>query len=231
MLRVKVKRGAQWVTGGCCRVCISVGAPFAEGDNFRLVMEWLRKYFTECHVVLADTLQRHNLPSYLSEEDREKAVRIAGDAWLAHNLSVVRAAGTRTEFSRWNDWLFHPDFDHYRQQIQELYLAGGEFRSAVHRDINSFLARRYSWHELGDIAYSRCCRYVLEEVAFVALIETKLPSVEVYPGSQLAAVKVFRQTEIEGAPASLAKVRFVELRFSPLGNSSAQDIQHGLIAT
>lgn len=214
MKTVKVRRGQQFITRTACRMCISVGARVYENGGLQIILEWILDRFEGCTVVVADTLQRHNLPQSLSEAQREHRAMQNGDTWLLHHESTLGKFSHRIKIERWNNLLHRPTFFEHVQSIADAYEVYPAFREAVECDINSYLRRKqvppHTYLELRSGGQ----KYILEELAVIALLEATIPSVEVYPGAQLHACKVFKQLKLENATPYLSGVRFVELNIS-----------------
>jgi hypothetical protein len=111
--KAKVTKSGQWQRYNVARMGISVGQPYHEGEKFIAACEWVAKRFSKVSVLVADTLQRHNLPGGDTEWNRLIS-RQAGDAWLARNGKAMDIL-PNLNLVRWDDLLNDPDYLKYRQ--------------------------------------------------------------------------------------------------------------------
>lgn len=176
-------RGDYWRTRAHCRLPISVGQAYHEGDKFRAAIEWVDRHaerpFRQCTVVLADTLQRHNLDS----ADSWKRAEDAGDSWLSRNAGALAAAGISCSVVRWSELLNHPIFSVMHTRVQDLVDVDPQMRGAVQAVVADQVERRRTANgpTMDDLA-RRVQRYVLEEIAAIGVMEVMDPGAMCYPG-------------------------------------------------
>ena len=72
---------------------ISVGQPYHESDKFKATIELVGRKFKSCTLMLADTLQRHNISAQegISEQEAYQTSLERGDAWLYRNKNAVES--------------------------------------------------------------------------------------------------------------------------------------------
>jgi hypothetical protein len=122
--KAKVVRSGNWQRYRVARMGISVGQPYHEGDKFRAACEWVSSRFDHVQIMVADTLQRHNMPGGDTRWNRLLAEQ-AGDAWLARNQSSIDLISNQ-EILRWDDLLADPAYPLYRRH-PGMALCGSEY--------------------------------------------------------------------------------------------------------
>lgn len=212
MLFAKVHRGSKWLQGGICRFCASIDSVQCSGENLKAIAQLINENFDQCYIVVADSLQRHNLPSHLSEGQKKQLLQEAGDRWLLDNRPFFEACRLPVKVYRWNDWLLHPAFESHLYNLKQLYQSNPLFQAAVYQSVESYLSRKQPSGDLPQNAFSCGRNYILEELAFMSLAETEKPAVEIYPGSQIAARRFFRQQQMYKDFPALSAQPYIELR-------------------
>lgn len=109
MYKAKVLRSGNWQRYETCRQHISVGQPYHEGEKLKATFEWAAKRFTKHVIVVADTLQRHNMDGNAQQAKRY------GDEWLQRNRDLLGILGS-PEIIRWDDLIGSPDFTTYLEK-------------------------------------------------------------------------------------------------------------------
>ena len=94
-------RSPRWADYDAATLLISVGQPYHEGEKFAVTVDWAARHFERLHVLVADTLQRHNEPGDW---------QAAGAAWVARNRDCWLSCGREVAVSHWDDWLRAPEF-------------------------------------------------------------------------------------------------------------------------
>lgn len=215
MRYVKV-RGANGMERGECRLCVSVGATIFEGEPLVALVDWMnsQSLFTKFHVVVADSLQRHNRPgdgTPSSESRREVEARNEGEAWLSRNEPLLRQLTIPTQHWRWDDFRLSFSFQANLSVLRELHKNDLGFREALETDVQYFLRRRERHgHTVYTSAYDSR-EYFLEELSCISVMIDRLPIPEVYPGPCFRAARYLkRATHIEPF-AAFRTHRFLEL--------------------
>lgn len=152
------------IPGSSCVLHVSVGQEYHEGEKLLATLDLVNENFHTCHLVLCDTLQRHSLriqnPTLSHQEAYKKALAL-GDEWLERNEAAYQYLSINWQLTRWDDWLYHPAYGQYRQEIDHLYLNNQAYQSAVHQTILKFLKRQNLLDD--QRAFDLCKTYILEE--------------------------------------------------------------------
>jgi len=153
---------------------ISVGQPYHEGEQFFATTRLVNENFSNTKLVLADTLQRHNIDK--SDQNYQKKVDELikeGDKWLERNKEAIRQVGN-IEIKRWNYYLTHKDFESKKFEIDRLYDTDPSFMKAVDSSVSQFLKRKYNLNlknitEKNHPKAQNCIEYIKEECAVLLL--------------------------------------------------------------
>ncbi len=194
-----------------CRMEISVGQQYHEGDKLAAALDWAER-FEKVYLLIGDSPQRFNLmyEQGLSEPAAEALARQRGDQWLERNKGTL-GEHPRFEVTRWNDWKLSADYINTRWQIGRLYRDLPEFSQAIDEATSLTFSRRgyKDWERFS--ALSR--QYLLEESAVFALAYGKLGGFSAYPGSFLDTWDMFTKQEIPDAPAGFRNAHHAVLGF------------------
>jgi hypothetical protein len=68
-----------------CILSISIGAEAYEGHKLIAILSLIDKHFSECKVIVGDTLNRYNFEG--NEQERRALALQKGDDWLNRNLT------------------------------------------------------------------------------------------------------------------------------------------------
>ena len=112
-----------WAAPNSATLLISVGQPYHEGDKFAATVEWSARHFKNLHILVADTLQRHNeLADWFAR----------GGAWIERNQLEWATCGREVTVSRWDEWRAKPEFSSVLEEF--LVAAHGLLGAAIERD-------------------------------------------------------------------------------------------------
>lgn len=145
---------------------ISVSHLYHEGEKFISTLELIKNRFSECDVIVSDTLQRHNL---LTHETEEKAALLsfqAGTEWIERNIKYFKDYPIPYHIIRWNECLNSPGYTLALDKIHDKYQHDISLQLALDQDIHSFIGRdklKRSTKEGAD----HCRDYLFEEAAVV----------------------------------------------------------------
>ena len=226
---VKVKTGQSWKEYKTARLQISVGMPYHESDKFIATINWVKDRFEKVIICVNDTLQRYNLmyENDLNESDAKFKTMEMGRQWISRNLSSISLLNEPILY-RWEEWIQNPEYEINLQKVENLYASNQEFREAVEKNIEEFWIRRQKnpTYQISNksrfFALSR--RYLLEETAVFSMMFSENKAVDVYPGTTLLPVTIFKGRQVQGAPAGLGMGSFTRIDFnrSPhLGHSNS----------
>lgn len=183
------KEEKQTLPNSRCLVGISVGRAYQEGEKFLATMDLINETFGSCTIIVADTLQRHNLRlKGLSAQEAYKKSSMLGDEWLERNRLAYSGLSIPVEMYRWDYWLNHCGYQYYRNKLDEMYLNDDEFNASVNDTIMNFVKRRHS--SFGDVvAFEHCAEYLLEECALFVLFAETGCEFFVYPSERTDAMR------------------------------------------
>ncbi len=169
------------------RLPISMNSPMHEGEAFKAICTWISDQFSDVTVIIADTLQAHNIGG-----DRRVAFAMGTD-WLGRNqdsLTMIQGA----KITRWDDWLQHPDFCGNLSRVNHLYDTDDFFRSTIDGGVHRYL---------GDFA-SGPMKQKLEQASKSLLLEEAAAimcdprqAFEFYPGTVPALKAIKDYTSIK----------------------------------
>ncbi|MGE3284177.1 MAG: hypothetical protein AB7O13_24800 [Alphaproteobacteria bacterium] len=182
-----------WAAFDAATLLISVGQPYHEGDKFAATVEWAARHFKRLHILVADTLQRHN-------ETADWFAR--GSAWIERNRAAWVACQRQVTVSRWNDWIFKPEFPDILEQFRKA--ANGKLlHTAITQDVTNFAARQVAKGVSPRVEQSR--EYLLEELAAITLQARAVASARIYPGPELASFRAVAKGLVPDAPSGLER--------------------------
>ncbi|WP_433463982.1 tRNA-dependent cyclodipeptide synthase [Spirillospora sp. CA-128828] len=176
-------RGDYWRTQSHCRLPVSIGQAYHEGDKLRATVDWVNRHagrpFRQCTIVLADSLHRHNLQGPHSWSE----ARATGDSWLNRNSRSLTGLIIPHRIVRWDDLLQHPEFPAIHARMNHLVVTNPAFANALHVMTEDWLSRRPpNARSAGEEFTERVQRYVLEEISAIAVMELEIPAAICYPG-------------------------------------------------
>ena len=213
-------QGTQWRKFSRCRISVSVGQPYHEGGKLAAVVDWVNQRhtmpFERCDVLLADSLQRHNLSGTGIQADvaRQLAAR-AGDSWLRRNEQLLDALQVPWRVLRWDECLSNVRYEAVREQVEEVYRSNAVLTDTLDADVHDFVARslRRGVTDVKRAAFvSR--RYLLEELAVDALLGEERPAADIYPRQWQRVYRVLAFHPVADLPPGLRPMAsaFVRLR-------------------
>ena len=153
-----------------CLIPISVGQSYHEGDKFIATMDLVNTTFSNCHIIVCDTVQRHTLLLNNPQLSTEEAFRITflnGQAWVERNKIAFAHMKTKVTLTHWDEWLNHPSYLEYCHEIVHLFKTDQPFKSVAEETIQMFLKRQKPIDE--KKAYLLCKEYLLEECPIIPL--------------------------------------------------------------
>lgn len=197
---------------------ISIGQSYHEGEKFEATLELVNRKFKCCTLMLADTLQRHNIQAQegLGTDEAYLESLKRCDDWLERNQAAIHNfLDIPFNVVRWNEYLDHPDFDAKLKFIDSFYRDAGFFYESVDSTVNEYMNRGNRAELPEDRQHflrENCLRYLLEECAVMLLWWEKDGfEFEVYPTKRNAAMSAVFDQII--SPADPSILRPVNLRF------------------
>ena len=185
-------RSPGWNAYKGATLLISIGQPYHEGEKFAVAAAWAARHFERLHLLVADTLQRHNAPGDWRGEGR---------AWVARNWEAWASYKREVTLSHWDDWRSRPEFATVLQQFRSA--ADGLLGQAIDRDAARFVERQTAKGQAANI--DQCRAYLLEELAAITLQAREYPGVRVYPGPALECFRVVAAGLVADAPCGLER--------------------------
>jgi hypothetical protein len=179
-----------------CILPISVGRHYHEEGRLEATLKLVSLCFKECLILVADTLQRYSLAIVSPEQSGESLYKLAsenGFAWINRNIEAIKKHLTIPfKIQRWDDWLWHKNFQFYYEKVTGLYEMDLKYKSAVNDIANQFCTavKNRTPFSVHDDVYALSVRYLLEESAATCLW-TYLPyEFQVYPinGNEVLAL-------------------------------------------
>ena len=218
--KVKIISNCEWKGVKNLRLGISLGGRNHEEDRLFALVEWAGARFESVHILVADSVQRHNIMFDRSIDEisaREQAMA-EGDSWIARNKPILSALKNH-EILRFDDLESHPEFAQLYLNLQLLFLEDFTFRTLIERDINGMWARKVKNSSLSpeatfDKFYEYSKNYILEELAIMDIFGALCPGVEAYPGKFLNVVTSPERFAINGFPERLMNFPLIEVDFT-----------------
>jgi len=201
---VEAARAPGWQRHKDAILGISVGNQNQEGPKMEAMISWAARRFERLHVLVADTLQRHNMPFTGAEE----ISRRAGDLWVERYVPVVEKTGKLKSVVRWDEYLRHEDFPATLDAIRAAAENNLLLAAAIEADIQRFLSRRKE--ALPDAAEKSRC-YLLEELAFFTIYGRVQPGARLYPSKNLESFALIEAGKIPEAPRGMERQQRVAL--------------------
>ena len=181
-----------WAAFDAATLLVSVGQPYHEGDKLGATVDWASRHFKRLHILVADTLQRHN-------EAADWLTR--GSAWIERNHLDWATCGREVTVSRWDEWRAKPEFSSVLEEFRAA--AHGLLGAAIEQDAQAFVARRIASGAAASVERSR--HYLLEELSAVTLHARAYPGARVYPGPELESFRTVASGLAAGAPTGLER--------------------------
>lgn len=150
--------------GKTCILLISVGQRYHEGGKLSSTISLINQsQFAKCHIVVADTLQRHN-----SGSNYNLALE-SGSAWIERNMSIINQLQMKYKIIRWDECLSADGYDDYKQVVEKEYSHNSVYKDAINNTISYFLERNKAsnpnFNE--EKEFDSCLTYLLEECPII----------------------------------------------------------------
>ena len=206
-------------TGKRCVLAISVGQDYHEDQHFYSAIHLLNESgFSHCKVVVADTLQRHNINANNTAEALTRSIQ-AGEAWIKRNQPALSALKMNVEIKRWTDELSSESYSEWRKKIEHTFEQSADFRSAVESTINVFIDRLKLRNPDADFeaAAANCREYIFEEIPVIMPLWAEQGyDYIIYPQKMTDAMAASRVHFVE--PFLPDRARWLPIKFKKRGN-------------
>lgn len=198
-------------------------SPAVRGRNFTATVDAMIGHADPLHILLCDTLDRHNLQG----PDALQHSLDNGDAWLADAMPHIIGRFERITLKRWNDVTQDPGFAPRLDAFNRLYDTNAAARQAVDNIASWYLsAKRDRLNKLGLSFHEateryRSTAYLLEEFAGTATYATWYPGApEAYWGVYVGRADLFQRLA-PTSPWSLILPDTLPVKLSRLGEPTA----------
>lgn len=162
------------------------------GESFYAILNWARTRFKSIHIIVCDTLQRHNIcfNQNISESKAHSLAKQKGDLWLQESQIYFDKLGLSPEITRWDDWLnYDPElYNRYDCDLKNLYKTNPAIQNEINKICKAVWERRKK-HENLDNALETPFKnmailpYFFEETVLSAIFLPIINGVSAYPGS------------------------------------------------
>ncbi len=157
-----------------CVLLISVGQQYHEGENLEAIVECINaSRFKICHIAIGDFNQRYTLQILrnISESEARVQAIVDGEQWLRRNQKIYEKLKMPYEIHRWKEWLIHPKFSYYHQQVKNEVEQSTSFRHEFQKSVEEFLSRAQRLNPDQNIFSLKnmqlCLEYLVEECAII----------------------------------------------------------------
>ena len=199
--------------GGHAVLLVSVGADYHEGEKLGATIDLVnRSEFGSVTVVVADTLQRHNV---LADTHVERRRRSDGDGrrWVERNGDALARIESDSRIVHWDEVLASVRYQRWYDHVRDAYDHDRRYRESIDSTIDRFLDRR---SDLDPAERARLrdgsLTYLLEECpAIMPLWADEGFDFVIYPQRISEAMSHTRSLFVE--PGLSDKVRWLPLRF------------------
>lgn len=161
------------------------------GDHLGSILHWAESKFQIAHIIICDTLQRHNLRFYegVSAATARKHAQISGDAWLMENNDLFLKTPMIVQVHRWDQW--KKPSSAYRKELNALkrvYNTNNTFRNEINDYLETVWKQKSTAQKLNSKARVFYIETVLkpyffEETAITSVFLNQLDGISAYPGS------------------------------------------------
>ena len=196
---------------------ISVGQKYHEDEKFIATLKLVSKKFQKFTVMVADTLQRHNIQSSLGLNAKEAymASRKNGDEWIKKYYNNIIGSEGFEGIRRWDEYLASNEFEITKVFLEkEISKNNSIFCESINATIAEYMARQnrsiLPSSKKIELEYN-CKRYLIEECAIMLLWVKEDFNFEIYPALRNQAMATIYEEYIK--PYHVNVLVPVNLRF------------------
>ena len=200
-----------------CVLLISVGSPAHEGEKFSALLRIVNTAFKACDILVCDTLQRHNMIEYSSNEAYKISLE-AGAAWVERNRKYLKCLTIPHEIHHWNRYIECPQFNKYYIKTAKAYSNDKDIHKAIDDTVDEYIRRKKPDADKSTRMRESSRRYLIEENSvlmyhFANNFSELNYSYVVYPGNIPAPIDVMSKKMIaENPQCKVIKWQAVSLR-------------------
>ena len=214
-------------TGKKALLLISVGQAYHEGEKFMATIRQVNKHqFSQCDIVLADSLQKHNYYHKMDENTAYEFAKSEGLFWLKRNAPALDKHTLPGRVISWDELLCHPDYSSYKTQIINTYDSNADFRTALHTNVENYIKRALQVNPAADkqALFTHGLNYLIEECPIVMPIFAKMGyDYIIYPNSLTPGMRKTRELFVSDSLAD--KCQWVFLKFRKRTQDDASNSQ------
>ena len=190
---------------------VSVPSPNWSGEKLATILAFAGTHFHKVRIDVTDALYRHD---FMAKGATETLARTQADAlgalWLATHHDLIADLVPHAQIIRWGTWYKHPDFERTLARFHSAFENDLILRNAVMEDIHNFFQRTERSASLRD--KEGCKDFLIEELAVLTLQARELPSVRIYPGTELKCLAAVRACTTD-TPKGLEQELFMRIKF------------------
>lgn len=194
-----------------CRMEISVGQDYHEGEKLKTAIDWAKNKFDRNVILLGDLPQRYNI-AFDKDLEINQAASLSiknGDEWLERNGHLLSGF----EVYRWDYFLSHSDYSKVRSTVESLFDNHLQFRTSLMGSIDEIWKRKNLPESRKEEFYNISQTYLLEETAVFAMAYKMFKGISAYPGSFLELWSCFLNNAPEGLEG-LGNAHCIRLNFN-----------------
>lgn len=225
MIRAKFKRSAAHLVPYSMFILgVSMGSANHRGEALEAIVSCLNATHLSRGIVdVSDTLRRYSFMTTMNESAAANRARELGDRWLAENARALQALKADTRIVRWDDWLADHRFRSYKARFTEAYHNSPALRAAIAKDVRHFHRRSFNAAAAGRVELELSVQFYLEELAVMSIQFEDYPAAQVYPGRELACLKLVRSGMLPDIPCGIRNTAFIPINVydDPSGPTSA----------
>jgi tRNA-dependent cyclodipeptide synthase len=173
---------------------VSIESDLHQGENLKVICNWINESYDRCLIDLSDTLHRFNYSNEhgVSLYRAHQACKSIGSNWLIRNKRILnKFLSIPYRVRRWDENIDTIEFLSIRKDIGQIYQTNPEFKSAVKKDIKRYASRKSL--SINDREFYQASEsYLLEEIAAQIHIYDQYRGDFIYPGRQLYSIEFVR---------------------------------------
>ncbi|MCP3942872.1 MAG: tRNA-dependent cyclodipeptide synthase [Desulfobacteraceae bacterium] len=196
-----------------------MGNPNMEKAKLEASIQWVSKNFSECILIIGDSLYRYTLQitkGMPPEESLDKAL-LFGEKFIHEHEPLIEKYNRNCIFH----WLptskleKNPLFNIYHEKFKKLYRENISYRKIVDNFIGIYLGRVLSDDNLLKEKNLCALNYILEETTLITCLCAEDSYIFVYPGSIKSFIDI-AEGVVTNIPKPLLKLVFISLRLKRL---------------
>ncbi|KAB2916147.1 MAG: tRNA-dependent cyclodipeptide synthase [Bacteroidetes bacterium] len=212
------KRKEIYEYSACLGVSIN-NVNYWDNEKLTALLSWINSRFSECAIVIADKLHRHNVKIFNNnseEEGIETGLKLGNE--LSKNFLTIVSSLTDCKFRiyRWQDIANEKGTKDELTKVYQAYSTNSSFARVIEKSAEEFLFRQ---KEKGlelkvrhEEAIKLSCDYILEEMAYFGVAVNLGYVVQLYPGTQLQILKLLGNGRYQDINLHLSNGFFVDLK-------------------